>query len=408
MKNAMRINSQSLCFFTGIMTMIHLVILFPYEIYMATIFLLVAIDFIFLFRNKLRLDVQTRRYLSWYGLFVIFVVGSLIYTVNTINPDYVIKRVVVIFALGWLVARSVRNERNFRGLANGLIFGAVIVAALAISTESGRLGIGRIGKHTVGSSVALSGIMLVAYICSLWYLVFFHEKKMKYGITCGFLFLIMILTGSRRAILLSLLFIPVLLLLNKEIDKSKKTMAFLVGSIVVLIAGYILIENEAFYSLVGWRFESMLQTILSSDSSIEDASMLERTVMRKYAIQLFHERPIFGYGVHGFAYKFSSYYGKLLYSHAGFVEILSCYGLIGFFIYYRGFILILLDALKIRKKMNRCHVLLIVYAIMTFSTDMYTISFITPQVVVMLTAGMTLLSTGKKEMGNRRTDVEEI
>ena len=396
MRNALRINSQSLCLFTGIMTMIHLLVLFPYEIYMALIFLLVVIDFIFLFRNKLRLDVQARRYLSWYGLCVLYIIVSLAYTVNTINPDYVIKRVVVIFALGWLVARSVKNERNFKALANGLILGAGIVAILAIATESGRLGIGRIGTRTVGSSVALSGVMLVGFICSLWYLVFFHGKKTKYLITCCFLFLIMILTGSRRAILLSLLFIPLLLLLNKDIDKSKKTMIFLVAIIVVLITGYILIENEAFYSLVGWRFESMIQTMFWSDSSTMDASMLERTIMRKYAIQLFKEKPIFGYGVHGFAYKFSFYYGKLLYSHAGFVEILSCYGLVGFFIYYRGFILMFMDAIKIRRKMNRCHALLIAYVIMSFSTDMYTVSFISPQVVVMLTAGMTMLNAGKK------------
>ncbi len=397
MRNALRINSHSLSFLAGFMTMIHLVSLFPYEIHMAAISLLVAIDFVFLYKCRLRIDAPTGRYISWYGLFVLYIFASLLYTANTENPDYVIKRVAVIFALGWLVSRSVRNEKNLIAIANGLIIGAIIVAALALATESERIGIKRIGNYTVGSSVALSGIMLVAYICGLWHLVFFHEKKKEYVITCGFLFLIIVLTGSRRAILLSLLFIPILLLLNKEIDKSKKVVVFLVVTIVLLIVGFAVMEIEALYSLVGWRFESMLQTMLLSDSGVEDASMLERTIMREYAFQLFLEKPIFGYGVHGFAYKFSLYYGKLVYSHAGFVEILSCYGLIGFLVYYRGFILIFLDATKIRKRANRCHVLLISYAIMTILTDMYTISFITPQVVVMLTAGMTMLNVRKSK-----------
>ena len=56
MTPTVKINRNILCFFTGVMTMLHQVILFPYEIYMAAVFFIVACDMVYLMQNGLRID----------------------------------------------------------------------------------------------------------------------------------------------------------------------------------------------------------------------------------------------------------------------------------------------------------------------------------------------------------------
>ena len=109
-------------FLTGFMVIIHTIMLFPYELYMLIIGLMMIAWMITISDgNKFRVNKNLKRYFLWYGLFIALVISSLLYTVNTINPDYVIKRILVIFVLGAFTATYLSTEEDFNTLADGII-----------------------------------------------------------------------------------------------------------------------------------------------------------------------------------------------------------------------------------------------------------------------------------------------
>ena len=158
----------------------------------------------------------------------------------------------------------------------------------------------------------------------------------------------------------------------------------------LVAALYYVLTNDVLYNFVGWRLESMLSSFMSDSNIVEDASMRERGIMKAYAMQLFSEKPILGYGVHGFAYMFREYYGKLL------------YGIVGFVIFYAIFFWIFRKIKLIFSYVEPWEMLLIVYAIVTFMTEGYTIAFITPQVIVMLTASCCMLTHRQHDPQDRK------
>ena len=81
------------------------------------------------------------------------------------------------------------------------------------------------------------------------------------------------------------------------------------------------------YNVVGHRIE----TILSDKTN--DGSYMERSEMKKIGLELWTKRPSIGWGIHGFAYKYK-YINKIFYSHCDYVELLSCLGIIGTFLFY--------------------------------------------------------------------------
>lgn len=380
-----------LLFMTGMMTMVHLITLLPYVLYIVVIGGMLAL---YLGRSLgsrgLRMGGNLQRYLCWYGLFTLLVVLSLLYTVNTVNPDYAVKRVAVTCCLGLLTAGLVRTRDHFRILANGLIAGSFFVVAAALVFEGFELGMGRLGKMTVGSAVSFSGIMLVGCICAQWRAVSVRHHRRRFAAMALFLFAMILLSGSRRAMLVAMLMLMLQLMLSREIRKSRKVLLLLAAATALCVFVYLLFTNKTLYAMIGWRIESMLQTVLGS-AQVEDASMLERSAMKDYGYRLFRERPVAGWGVHGFAYKFNGFYGKLLYSHCGFSEILSCYGLIGFVLFYQVFVRYALRARRVLKSRDGVQVLMLVYALLTLISESGSMAFLTPQVVVMLTAGMNLM-----------------
>ena len=143
-----------------------------------------------------------------------------------------------------------------------------------------------------------------------------------------------------------------------------------------------------------------MQAFFGNAADFTDASMIERTDMKEYAYYLFLNRPILGYGVHGFAFMFNNYYGKLLYSHNGFTEILSCYGIVGFVVFYREFFKIMLHIRKCMSRGTFLQKILCLYVILTLMLEPVSISFICAQVIIMVIAASNLIMKGEDTWRN--------
>ncbi|CVH74390.1 hypothetical protein BN3662_00203 [Clostridiales bacterium CHKCI006] len=74
--------------------------------------------------------------------------------------------------------------------------------------------------------------------------------------------------------------------------------------------------------------------------------------MIRYGMQYFLEKPIFGFGQSGFAILFNNDYGRLVYSHNNYVELLANLGLFGFLFYYVFYFKTFFKLIKQKKVQN--------------------------------------------------------
>jgi len=314
---------------------------------------------------------RIKKYFLWYGLFCILIVASLTYTINKKDPEYVINRIFVVFLFALILVYYVRDHEDFVVMASGFIIGALAVGIIALIVEGYRIGTSRMGQYTCGSAIALSGILTPGAYCALWKTIYIKERKAISAVFSVALFILIVLTGSRRAIILCLLFLLALIFLKQDVKLGKKFLYLLIACMIISLFIYLIFTNETFYDVLGRRLDSMLMT-LESDSDVEDKSMATRDMLRSYSFELFRERPILGYGVHGFSYMNLINNGSNLTSHNGLGEVLSCYGLVGFVLFYRVYIPYIRNIKFLFKPQNSAQVFFVLYAIFTLLSDGYT------------------------------------
>lgn len=379
----------------GFMTLFQKVVLESYVIYGIIIICLSLLGLkLYIQKNALVLKNNVYQFLSWYGVFVLYVFFTYIYSVNDINPDYVLKRISVIFLLALQVAMLVRDENDFEKITKGMIIAAVLIVVIVVFKEGVAVGASRIGKETIGSEVAFSSILSISFLFSTWHWMFLRRNKLIYVLTSLLFFVFIVLSGSRRALLLSLLYPFSFMLIHPNISKQKKTCFCLLSMGVIVMAMVLILGDNDLYNLIGVRLETAVISIFATNDFDVDWSLAERSVMRSYAFNLFLEKPLLGYGVHGFAYMFDSFYGKLLSSHNGFLEVLSCYGLVGFMLYYRVFIHILRKYRGLADNSSPCSRILFFYSLIILLCEFFAVSFISSEGIVVLTSTICLLNGG--------------
>ena len=84
---------------------------------------------------------------------------------------------------------------------------------------------------------------------------------------------------------------------NIKVNITKKLALFITIVVALLVLWYVMMNVEFFYNVMGFRFESMLNTFIGKES---DTSMNERAFFTEKAIELFKQHPIIGYGCNNF------------------------------------------------------------------------------------------------------------
>lgn len=215
------------------------------------------------------------------------------------------------------------------------------------------------GPNLLGIEFNANEIGMAAAIAVILNLVLKYKKMYK-STTGLYLLMIAFLSGSRKAIIIIIISLLVLIFYNRK----RLNMKYIVLTMFGLILSILLVMNvPLLYEIVGSRVESLFSYLLnnSGDGSI--------TIREKYIIlglEYFSNNPIFGYGLDNFRLIPGSY-GT--YSHNNFIEILFSGGLIFFFIYYSVLFYCFIKSIKaiLKGEKNKSIYILIIFASLLIS-----------------------------------------
>ena len=186
----------------------------------------------------------------------------------------------------------------------------------------------------LGEKIAPINMITISFVspCVMsLYFLFFVKKAIILKILNVLLFFISffcgVLTGSKQFIVSCVLISLILLFL---FFGKKRWYLSLISSIIIII-GIVLIFSLPAFSTISTRFLEMLNTVFGIGVNGKvDYSTSERTLMIQEGFYLFSQRPIFGYGLWGFALNTS--FGT--YSHNTFSNSLAEMGIVGSTFYF--------------------------------------------------------------------------
>lgn len=169
-----------------------------------------------------------------------------------------------------------------------------------------------------------------AYLAAIAIIIAFNlfrqTRKRKYEFCISVCSLLVLFSGSRGA--LASLGVMIVLYALFQDSWSKRTKFILIGVLLAIIGFYLLMTNDFLYNMYG---ERILAIFSKRDQSAED-----RSYYIELALEMFYQKPICGWGMDNFSYYLNAIggYGREVYSHCNYAEILSCYGIIGFILFY--------------------------------------------------------------------------
>lgn len=272
--------------------------------------------------GKLKVPAYTQTFFP----FVAYVVLSIFWTVNA-DYSFPLIRVLLTFEFGTLVCLFAKGEADIRKVAKGMIIGGGISAAVVLFNQWQFIGLMRLGEYIYGSAMEFSGGITDSAFCCLY--LWKRENKKVYLILFVLFLLLCALSGSRSALAYPFIFFFLMLFFyNQNVIRIATY-----GMGLVLAGGfalYLCLNVPVLYDVVGHRIETLI-----SDKT-EDGSYMERKEMKEYALKIWQEKPVFGWGVNGFSKRYAEI-NKPVYSHCDYTEILSCYGIVGALLFYLPF-----------------------------------------------------------------------
>ena len=192
----------------------------------------------------------------------------------------------------------------------------------------------RVGS-LLGNANSIGLFLANGVLCSL--VLFIQSKKTPIKLLTAAAMLafggMILLTASRKSLVFALLGVLMILYFYYKKDRFSKKAFVLVAVCAVLALVYLAITTLPMFSTVNERFEMLFKVFFEGDTSYDTDQT--RKNMIAVGIEAFFEKPLFGHGT-GYSYTL---FGT--YSHNNFVEILMCYGLVGFVLYYTPYVILI-------------------------------------------------------------------
>ena len=326
-------------------------------------------------------------FIIWTGVFTLYNLFRCQFALDVDNALEFTMSLIYVTVVQIIVSFYLQDRDITQDIMKMLIIAGIFQALYLFCTEgflvylnSRSAGDKEINANSIGFNCALS---------CLFSLFFYKEKRGikgrgKYLMFASLAFILMILTGSRKPVII--LGIP-LIISYLFCTKDAATMIgkiFLVA-IGLMIAWEILMKVDFFYSLVGNRIESM---IVGFSGGKTDASTATRMDLTEYGIGWWKDNPIWGYGMNNFTtlMKRDHPWQIAYYAHNNYIELLVDSGIVGTVLYYSMYVILLIRGFLLRGLKNLQTMMLwgvvIAYAINDYGMVSY--SFATYQLLLLL------------------------
>lgn len=303
-------------------------------------------------------------YTVFLGLFIFVAFISSACGIDFTNSTYFLstlfKIMLMCIFIYQLLYRSITDDNIERLFFHiGIIFFIWILLVYGISDFISAL-IGNTGRR-LGAEVSQENVMGInaALICSILIFYILNQFKIKYILVICMMFLIIAVSGSKKAFLV----IPFTIVVSAFYKYGfRRFYKLLILTVILLMATFILFQLPIF-STLNDRMDVFIMQLQGNDA---DSSTKLRMQMICSGLVWFTDAPIFGVGIDNYKILFERAYGAYRYSHNNYIEVLVNTGIIGFFIYYFIYIYLLYKLYKRRKHGSLPQILSIILLIQIF------------------------------------------
>jgi len=340
-------------------------------------------------------------YPVWLVVFSLFVVLASFWSNNRSASlsKALILFVVVIGQIALLLWSNFDLKRVEYIINMSLLIASVILIKTILTTPFSALGYQDLFSAYTGfdkNGFAMMGAFLS--VCALY--EYFKSGNKKYIVYWMLMFAMAIIGASRKGALIAIISWPMMVVLK---NKPSKKVAYIGGfSILALIGVYFMLTNETLYSLVGERLSTLFLSLLNKESS--DGSIAERTVMRRMAMMLFNQKKILGWGTDGFAIQTQQFWGRYVYSHCNYTELLCNFGVVGFALFYSFPVRVLILLIKKMRTYKIAYVFSFIIFFMYTVFEYGLVSYYSPIPFFMKTLAIIVLSIELKGKSQHERD----
>lgn len=350
-------------------------------------FLLLAV----LFKNK-----KFNHYpVLWYGLFFLYILldaflrdQKMVYVTSCLN--------VTLFIL--ILSLLIESKEDANLFIKASAYSGALFSLFITIRFNYLLGIGRLGMELPGtridSAITLGYIFLYIMCMQIYsFLELANCKRIeKIFLIASFILTLYltILTGTRKAMYLPLLYLLLLIFLKNKNSIRKVIIYISIIFVVAFVSFNYLVQN-------GTIDENNLARIQGSfaflnDSYEVDASTVEREQLANRAAELFYQHPLFGNGIDKTLLWLTKH------PHNNFLSTLSMGGIVMFMLYYLGYLMCFFNRVFNRREfISFFIIILIILPLSDVGTTSFNIIYFN-----ILVALFMLLSVGNSQRSSGR------
>lgn len=298
--------------------------------YYAVFFLFIGVSYL-----EVLLDRRWYRHLYlplqsiWYGLFVVLSIVSSIWAQSFATTVLPLSKMIQILLLTNCLIQHVRNEKRLEQYIRVMLAASLfLIVYLLVRTPFSQWFSGFLG-HGTGYNTNDIGLSIAVCVLMSFFEAHVRGRRLCYLLTGLSLFAV-ILTSSRKGILMSIFGIVVIAVFNYRARKYMLRVLCILSAIVLLV--FLIYQIPPLYQAIGIRIDAMLSYFMEDQEA--DYSISLRRYFIDIAKSILREHPLFGIGLNNFSYYVRAYGTTLTYCHNNYWEIAADLGIVGLVTYY--------------------------------------------------------------------------
>lgn len=338
----------------------------PYE-YIFTIAIVIAL---IMFTKNTECLAKYKGFFLWQGVFIFLMACSALWTINTTHWH---AQLLVMFKILLKITTVVIICGDFQGVQKLLAgFSGLGLAIFMTLFATGRLYEGwRLGTDLLGNANSFAHIVTIMMTGAMYYIFASRRRfyKMVNVVIMALDLYLIFLSGGRKFIIYAVVFMFVTIVMNSDRVRIRNVvLATLTIAILVVIGYRFIMTNDVLYRTIGIRLIG-----LGTEEGAMGVGDQSRLMQR--GIEMFLQRPLFGFGIGGFQQYSYDYYGRYIYAHSNYIELLADFGIVGFFIYYSRYFKNLASMFKCYRKLGDEVKLYLPLMLAILVLDIFSISF---------------------------------